>query len=59
VAIELGAHGRRLLARRGRLAVTLLVSGTVIGSIEAPLAEQRLVLSSGRSRARGGRRRRG
>jgi hypothetical protein len=55
IAVGLSARGRRLLARRHRLAVTLLVSGTVIGSIEAPLAEQRLVLgagvSAGRSRA--------
>jgi hypothetical protein len=53
VAVELGAVGRRLLARRRRLAVTLLVSGTVVGSIEAPLAEQSLLLASRRlARAR-------
>jgi len=52
VAVELNASGRRLLARRHRLSVTLLVSGTVIGSIEAPLSEQRLLLTSGHSRGR-------
>jgi hypothetical protein len=46
VAVVLSARGRRLLARRHTLAVTLLVSGTVIGSIEAPLAEQRLLLGA-------------
>lgn len=43
---------RRLLAHRRRLAVTLLVSGTVIGSIEAPLAQQRLVLATGSGASR-------
>jgi hypothetical protein len=52
IAVSLSARGRRLLARRRRLAVTLLVGGTVIGSIEAPLSEQRLVLSAGRALAR-------
>ncbi|HEV3093498.1 MAG TPA: glycoside hydrolase family 27 protein [Solirubrobacteraceae bacterium] len=52
VAVVLSARSRRLLARRHRLAVTLLVSGTVIGSIEAPLAEQRLVLGAGASLGR-------
>jgi hypothetical protein len=50
VAVGLSVRGKRLLGRSHRLAVTLLVSGTVIGSIEAPLAEQRLVLTSGHSR---------
>jgi hypothetical protein len=52
VAVALSARGRRLLARRRRLAVTLLVSGTVIGSIEAPLAEQHLALGVGTSLGR-------
>ncbi|HEX5310024.1 MAG TPA: glycoside hydrolase family 27 protein [Solirubrobacteraceae bacterium] len=51
VSLVPGPAGRRLLARRHRLAVTLLVSGTVIGSIEAPLAEQRLTLGAVGSRA--------
>lgn len=51
VTIGLRASDRRLLARRRRLAVSLLVGGTVIGSIEAALSEQRLVLSSAASRA--------
>jgi Alpha galactosidase A/Alpha galactosidase C-terminal beta sandwich domain len=52
VTVGLGAHGRRLLAHRRRLAVTLLVSGTVIASIEAPLAKQRLVLARARAAGR-------
>ena len=52
VAVELNTGGKRLLARRHRLSVTLLVSGTVIGSIEAPLSKQRLLLTSGHSRGR-------
>ncbi|HEU0250299.1 MAG TPA: glycoside hydrolase family 27 protein [Solirubrobacteraceae bacterium] len=50
LAVGLNGHGIRLLRGRHRLSVNLLVSGTVIGSIEAPLSEQRLVLTSGRSR---------
>ena len=48
--VGLNGHGARLLRGRHRLSVNVLVSGTVIGSIEAPLSEQRLVLTSGRSR---------
>jgi hypothetical protein len=49
LTVGLSASGRQLLARHRRLAVSLLVSGTVVGSIEAPLSDQRLVLVSGRS----------
>ncbi|HEX3391611.1 MAG TPA: glycoside hydrolase family 27 protein, partial [Solirubrobacteraceae bacterium] len=52
IAVAPGLVARRLLARHHRLAVTLLVSGTVIGSIEAPLSEQRLVLGAAGTRAR-------
>lgn len=49
-AVGLTGRGTRLLRHRHRLSANLFVSGTVIGSIEAPLSEQRLVLTSGRSR---------
>lgn len=50
IAIGLNGRGLRLLGADHRLSVDLLVSGTVIGSIEAPLSEQRLVLTSRHSR---------
>jgi hypothetical protein len=50
IALGMNGRGLRLLRRAHRLSVNLLASGTVIGSIEAPLSEQRLVLTSGRSR---------
>lgn len=52
VSIALDRASARLLAHRRRLSATLLVSGTVIGSIEAPLAKQRLTLGAAGSRAR-------
>ncbi len=50
LAVGLSGRGVRLLRHRHRLSASLLVSGTVIGSIQAPLSEQRLVLTSGRAR---------
>jgi len=48
--VGLSAVGRRLLARRRSTGALLLVSGTVIGAIEAALAEQPVELSVRRSR---------
>jgi hypothetical protein len=47
VTVRLSRAGRRLLAHRGRLRGALLVSGTVIGTIQAALADQPLFLSAG------------
>jgi hypothetical protein len=47
VAVGLSAAGRRLLERRRRVAALLVVSGTVIGSIEAALSSQRLIFTAG------------
>jgi hypothetical protein len=46
LTVSLNATGGRLLAGRRRLPVELLVSGTVIGVIEATLAKQPLVLAT-------------
>ncbi len=44
LTVGLSASGRLLLAHRRRLEAALLVSGTVIGTIEAALADQPLML---------------
>jgi hypothetical protein len=46
VAATLGAAAKRLLRARGHFTASLSVSGTVIGVIEARLAEQQLALSA-------------
>jgi hypothetical protein len=52
IALSLGRSARRLLAARGRLAVALSVSGTVIGVIEAQLSQQTLELTQTAARAK-------
>ncbi len=55
LTLALNRTGRALLAHRRSLAATLTVSGTVIGVIEASLAQERIVLGSAtRSPARHG-----
>lgn len=46
VSVALSPAGRRLLARAKRMAARLTVTGTVIGGVEALLAEQRLTLGA-------------
>jgi hypothetical protein len=46
LVLALNRSGRALLAHRRSLPATLTVSGTVIGVIEASLAQQRIVLAS-------------
>ncbi len=53
LSLALASGGRRLLARRKRLAATLTVTGTVIGVIRAALSSQTVLLVSTGRRARG------
>ncbi len=46
VSLVLGHRSRRLLASRGRVAAQLAVAGTVIGVIQAQLAQETLAISN-------------
>jgi len=48
LSVALNAPARRLLARRRRLVVALIVSGTVLGELSATLAVRRIVLAAPR-----------